>query len=181
MLSRIVAQENPTFLNRWSIIRPVRTYCDIIAKEVYCPCDSEVLFVGRDTEGYYSVLLQICADVIVNIEHLVSVDVSVGFAFQASDLVASTIGFIPSSREAASLALCIPLSGPLSTRMSVFYSRDVWKRFVGSVNKFSYYFGLRGEVMFDPMYYFKDIRKYISIPLFMGPEYGYMLKYDHSS
>ena len=109
-----------------------------------------------------------------------SVDVSVGFAFQASDLVASTVGFIPSSREAASLALCIPLSGPLSTRMSVFYSRDVWKRFVGSVNKFSYYFGLRGEVMFDPMYYFKDIRKYISIPLFMGPEYGYMLKYDHS-
>ena len=78
MLSRIVAQENPTFLNRWSIIRPVRTYCDIIAKEVYCPCDSEVLFVGRDTEGYYSVLLQICADVIVHIEHLVSVDVSVG-------------------------------------------------------------------------------------------------------
>ena len=107
-------------------------------------------------------------------------DVSAGFAFQASDLVASTVGFLPSSREAASVALGIPLSGPVSVRMSVFYSRDVWKRLVGSVNKFSYYFGLRGEVMFDPMYYFKDIKKYISLPLFLGPEYGWMLKYDHS-
>lgn len=78
MLGRIVASDNPTFLNRWSIIRPVKTYVDILAKDVYCPCDSEVLFVGRDMDGYYSVLLQICADVIVNIEHLLSKEVVVG-------------------------------------------------------------------------------------------------------
>lgn len=109
-----------------------------------------------------------------------SIDCSGGIAFQASELVINTVGLLPSARESINIALGIPISGPLSLRTSLFYSRDVWKRLVGSVNKFSYYLGLRGELMFDPLYYFDSIRNTFSLPLLVGPEYGYMLKYDHT-
>lgn len=107
-----------------------------------------------------------------------SLDFSGGFSFQASDLVASTVGILPSSREAVSLAIGIPVEGPLSVRMSLFYSRDIWKRLGGIENKTAIYGGLRGELMFNPMYYSKQSKGFFSLPLLLGPEYGILLKKD---
>ena len=78
MLKQIVKTDKLNILNKWSLSNPTRLYADIEGKDVFNPCDGVVMFIGRDTENYYSVLIQICADVVVNFKHLVDIDVSVG-------------------------------------------------------------------------------------------------------
>lgn len=83
MLKVIVNSDNIKFINRWSLKYPVKTFCDIEAIEVYTPCDGTVMYTGRDNEGYYNVLLQICADVVVNLKHLRDCYVNTGQLLKA--------------------------------------------------------------------------------------------------
>jgi len=87
MLRTIVNSNSLTFINKWCITSPVNLHADILAQEVYAPCDSVVMFVGRDKDGYHSVLLQICADVVVNLKHLRVVDVQVGQLVKANQSI----------------------------------------------------------------------------------------------
>lgn len=74
MLGRIT-KSTVSYLNKWSLTKPIRTYSDILAKEVYTPCDAVVMHVGKDMDGYYGVILQICADVVVSLKHLATCEV----------------------------------------------------------------------------------------------------------
>lgn len=76
MLKKIINSDNLKYIKKWSLKDGV-TYSDIEATEVYCPCDAVVIYTGRDREGYYSAVLQICADVVVQLSHLLKLDVVV--------------------------------------------------------------------------------------------------------
>ena len=87
MLRTIVNSDTLTFINKWSTSNPVRLYADIGAKEVYAPCDSVVMFIGKDIDNYQNVLLQICADVVINIKHIRDVQVQVGQIVKEKQLI----------------------------------------------------------------------------------------------
>lgn len=87
MLRKIVNSDRVTFLHKWSVSNPTTLHADILAKEVYAPCDSAVIYIGRDSDNYYSVLIQICADVVVNLKHLATVSVKVGDLVKADSLI----------------------------------------------------------------------------------------------
>ena len=108
------------------------------------------------------------------------ISVSAGAQFQASDLVSETVGFIPSARESLNLSYGRLLAGPLSARLSAFYGRDIWKEFSDGRQKNCFYGGVRGELMFDPMFWHRTGRGVFSMPLLFGPEVGLMLKPDES-
>lgn len=78
MLESIVRESSIKFINKWSLQKPVRTYCDIFATDVFTPCDGTVMYIGRDIDGYYSALIQLCADVVINLMHLKTIDVNTG-------------------------------------------------------------------------------------------------------
>lgn len=103
---------------------------------------------------------------------------SAGAQFQASKLVESSIGVLPSSRESVAFSYGRLLTGPLSLRLSAFYGRDIWKAFSDGRQKNCIYGGLRGELMFDPLHWWKRERKLFSMPLMLGPEAGLMFKPD---
>lgn len=106
------------------------------------------------------------------------ISASAGAQFQASDLVSETVGFIPSARESLNLSYGRLLTGPLSARLSAFYGRDIWKGFSDGRQKNCFYGGARGELMFDPMFWYKTGRGVFSMPFLFGPEAGLMLKPD---
>ncbi len=106
------------------------------------------------------------------------VSLSAGAQFQASDLVSETVGFARSARESLNLSYGRLLTGPLSVRLSGFYGRDIWKGFSDGRQKSCFYGGVRGELMFDPMFWYKEGRGVFSMPLMLGPEAGLMLKPD---
>ncbi len=106
------------------------------------------------------------------------VSFSGGAQFQASDLVGETVGFLPSARECLSFSYGRILTGPLSFRLSVFYGRDIWKGFSNGTQKSCFYGGVRGELMFDPMFWYKRGRGVFSLPLMFGPEACLMIKPD---
>lgn len=85
MLKNIVKTDKLNILNKWSLNNPVRLYADLEGKDAFSPCDGVVMFIGRDAENYYSVLIQICADVVVNFKHLVDIDVNVGQLVRADE------------------------------------------------------------------------------------------------
>lgn len=87
MLRTIVNSDTLSFLHKWSTSNPVSLHVDIVTKEVYNPCDSVVIYIGRDNDNYYSVLIQICVDVVVNLKHLTSVNVKVGDLVKGSSLI----------------------------------------------------------------------------------------------
>lgn len=93
MLRTIVNSSNISILHKWSTAKPVTLHADIIAKEVYAPCDSAVIYIGQDNDNYYNVLIQICADVVVNLKHLVSVNVKVGDLVKGSSLLGTARKF----------------------------------------------------------------------------------------
>lgn len=78
MLKNVVDSNKLSFLNKWSLNNPVRLYADLLTTDVFAPCDGVVMFVGKDKDNYYSVLIQICADVVVNLKHMTKIYVSVG-------------------------------------------------------------------------------------------------------
>ncbi len=106
------------------------------------------------------------------------ISVSGGAQFQASDLVSETVGFLPSARESLEVSYGRLLTGPLSARLSAFYGRDVWKAFSDGRQRDCRYGGLRGELMFDPMFWHKGGKGVFSMPLLLGPEAGLMFKPD---
>ena len=106
------------------------------------------------------------------------VSVSGGVQFQASELVRETVGFLPSARECAALSYGRLLTGPLSFRLSAFYGRDIWKGFSDGRQRSCFYGGVRGELMFDPMFWYKGGGGVFSMPLMLGPEACLMIKPD---
>ncbi len=107
------------------------------------------------------------------------VSAQTGAQMQISDLVWDTAGRIASSRETFALSYGRLLAGPLSCRLSAFYGRDVWKEYSDDVRKSCFYFGLREELMFDPMYWYKDGKGAFSLPFLLGPEAGLLVKPDN--
>ena len=106
------------------------------------------------------------------------VGVSAGAQFQASDLVTETVGLWPSAREAVALSYGRTLEGPLGARVSVFYGRDIWKEFAGGRQVSCYYGGGRPELLFDPIWWTRNTKRWFSLPLIFGAEAGLMLKPD---
>lgn len=85
LLNVIVASDKLNYLHRW--VDGKCSYSDIIASEVFAPCDCEIIYVGRDRDGYYSVIIQICADVVVQLSHLTTCRVEVGELVKSSQLL----------------------------------------------------------------------------------------------
>ena len=106
------------------------------------------------------------------------VGISAGAQFQASDLVTETVGLWPSARETVALSYGRTLKGPLGARVSVFYGRDIWKQFSGGRGVSCYYGGGRPELLFDPIWWTRNTKRWFSLPLIFGAEAGLMLKPD---
>ncbi len=107
-----------------------------------------------------------------------SISFSGGVQLQLADIVGETVGYLPSARESAALSYAKLLNGPLSVRLSGFYGRDVWKKFNDGRQMNCYYGGVRGELMFETLYWRKNSRQVFSMPLLLGPEAGLIWKTD---
>lgn len=104
------------------------------------------------------------------------IDVEGGAQFYGGGRSASGADMASSVREHVALGYGRWLSGPLGVRVSGFVSGNAWDNEQGSRQK-SNLAGLRGEVMFDPIFYVKKTRDHrFSMPLMFGLEAGHFKK-----